>query len=120
MSMHDFTKAEVGKYVGKIAPGVPAFAPVPPVGQRPRCLFCTRELRPNFTDPDRTSTGEGYLAWFKMTLAERKAWRKTHPKVFLGTYGTYGDSRFCGLNCGYRWALQHCTVDTMIGGRKWR
>lgn len=42
-----------------------------------------------------------------LTEAERKQWRKDHPAVFKGTYGGYGDNRFCGLNCGYLWACAH-------------
>jgi hypothetical protein len=72
-----------------------------PVGSRPRCLFCNRELRPNYgydverpwfyNDPDDT---------------RRKAFERDH-KIFKGTYGGYGDNRFCGLNCGYRYAVAH-------------
>jgi ribosomal protein L6P/L9E len=38
--------------------------------------------------------------------AERKAWKKANPPEFLGTYGRHRDNRFCGLNCGYRYALK--------------
>lgn len=118
--MHDFTNAEIGKYAGKIAGRVPAFPSVlPPVGQRPKCLFCARELRPNFSDP-RPNIGSGYVEYMSQTKSERKAWAKAHPKVFLGTYGEYTDSRFCGLRCGYKFALQHTTVDTMDRGKRWR
>jgi len=49
-----------------------------PAGKRPHCRHCNRELR-------------------------LYRWRKAgSPKL----YGTYGDNLFCGLTCGYRWALR--------------
>ena len=71
------------------------------VGQRPRCLSCRKELRPNY----------GYdtvRPWFAEDHdgSQRKAFERDH-KIFEGTYGGYGDNRFCGLNCGYRWAFNH-------------
>lgn len=51
---------------------------VAPRGKRPRCLYCQRELR---LYPQR---------------------RPSEPQK---KYGTYGDNRFCGLTCGWRWAL---------------
>jgi hypothetical protein len=56
-------------------------APVAPAGKRPHCEQCDRELR---------------------VYRYRKAGSKK-------LYGTYGDNRFCGLTCGYRWALRHQT-----------
>jgi hypothetical protein len=29
-------------------------------------------------------------------------------RTFLGTYGAYKDSMFCGLTCAYRWAVGVC------------
>lgn len=100
-----------------------------PVGQRPRCLHCDRELKPNFrresmlhftvptgetvtvtetTDYYKGTKGERTIPLTRpVTSAERKQWRKDHPPVFLGTYGSYKDNRFCGLNCGYDWAVAH-------------
>lgn len=54
-------------------------ANVAPVGKRPHCDQCDRELR---------------------VYRYRKA---GSAKL----YGTYGDNRFCGLTCGYKWALCH-------------
>lgn len=72
--------------------------PLYPVGQRPQCLFCARELRPNFK-------------WVQIPYhfdpQQRKQWRKDHPREFKGTYGSYGDNRFCGLTCGHSWAVRH-------------
>jgi hypothetical protein len=97
-----------------------------PVGQRPRCLYCQHELRPNFKRermPLNIDTGEKFkvrptglganpeeqeiTVTRGLTEDERKQWRKNHPPQFLGTYGGYSDNRFCGLNCGYSWAVRH-------------
>jgi len=56
-----------------------ASAKAAPKGKRPHCLYCRREL------------------WLYR-------WRKAGDKRL---YGTYGDNRFCGQGCGYRWALNH-------------
>ena len=51
---------------------------VAPPGKRPHCLTCGRDL------------------WLY-------TWRDpSHPDKL---YGTYGDNRFCGLRCGYRYAI---------------
>jgi hypothetical protein len=42
------------------------------------------------------------------TDEERKAFKLEHPPQWDGTYGSYRDSRFCGLRCGYHWAVRHC------------
>jgi hypothetical protein len=99
-----------------------------PVGQRPRCLFCQKELRPNYrreSTPLAVQTGETekvrdprsygrsaaeYIdapAIRATTDAEREQFRKDHPPQFIGTYGGYRDNRFCTLTCGYRWAVAH-------------
>ena len=61
-----------------------------PVGQRPKCRYCGKELRPQFRShyPDRGSL------------------RPTH-RTFEGKYGSYGDNLFCGLNHGYYWAVRN-------------
>lgn len=51
-----------------------------PRGKRPHCITCDRELRPY---PRRRPSSPGQL------------------------YGTYGDNRFCGLTCGWRWAIHN-------------
>jgi hypothetical protein len=79
-----------------------------PVGQRPKCLHCNRELRPTFKrehPPLNVPTGETFthmetVDFYKgikeertvpvtrgMTAAERRQWNKDHPPQFLGTYG---------------------------------
>ena len=105
---------------------------LPPVGKRPKCLNCSKELRPNFrrelipfgvrtgkTIKVRTSASYGQSVPTyedapesrSLTPEERKQWRMDHPPYFLGTYGSFGDSRFCGQVCGYRYAVK------MTGGR---
>ena len=37
-------------------------------------------------------------------------------RVWLGHFGGYGDDRFCGLNCGYRWATSHCPFQIRVKG----
>lgn len=72
-----------------------------PKGSRPRCLQCGKELRPNY----------GYdvpRPWFAEDYDGAKARQfELEHKVFKGTYGRYRDNRFCGLNCGYTWAVRH-------------
>jgi hypothetical protein len=72
-------------------------------GQRPRCLHCTHELIPQYTIsppmPDRLADGR--------RKAEREAWEKANPPRFTGNYGRFSDNRFCGLNCGYNYAVAH-------------
>lgn len=71
------------------------------VGLRPRCLHCNRELRPNYGyDVERPWFSEDYDG------AKRRAFEREH-KIFKGTYGRFGNNRFCGLNCGYQFALAH-------------
>jgi hypothetical protein len=79
-----------------------------PVGKRPKCRYCTKELRANFEyNP---------MPFGLRTDAERKAWRKANPRRFFGTYGGYSDNRFCGLYCGYRYAVR-VTLDPLKEGR---
>jgi hypothetical protein len=72
-----------------------------PRGMRPRCLSCKRELRPNYRSPEMP------FRLYSACGPEKKAWKIANPKTFKGTYGSYGDNRFCGLNCGYHWACAH-------------
>jgi hypothetical protein len=79
-----------------------------PKGQRPKCLFCGKELRPVFeqhlpgwgvpSSPD-------YIPGPSLYGDALRAYKETHEwKTFTGRYGGYGDNRFCGLNCGYGYA----------------
>jgi hypothetical protein len=72
-----------------------------PVGSRPRCLFCNKELRPNYGyDVERPWFAEDYDG------SKRKRFEREH-KIFKGTYGVYASNRFCRLNCGYDYAVAH-------------
>ena len=68
-----------------------------PVGSRPRCLNCRKELRPNFRWNPKP---------FLLTVAQTAEWKKNNPRQFLGSYGAYGDDRFCNLTCGYQFAVK--------------
>lgn len=77
-----------------------------PIGRRPRCRCCDKELRPYFVSKPEPG----------------RPWRSDVPKELAG-YGGYGDGFFCGLNCGYEWARRHLERDALapclvkIGGR---
>lgn len=98
-----------------------------PKGQRPRCLYCGKELRPMFDrehPPIQVETGQTFTymetvnystgekretlakQYRTMTEAEKRQFKKEHPPKFLG-YGGFKDNRFCKLNCGYDWAIAH-------------
>jgi hypothetical protein len=51
--------------------------------ERPRCLFCTHPLRA--------------YRWYGFGGSDYAEDR---------LYGGYGDGLFCGVDCGYRWAVQ--------------
>lgn len=76
-----------------------------PVGQRPRCLHCHAELQPRFIEMTPGYGIPGPMLWGSAL----KEWKKQNPgwKIFTGFYGRYKDNRFCGLNCGYDWAVAH-------------
>jgi hypothetical protein len=81
-------------------------APKPsPKGKRPRCLHCTRELEPQFTQPVMPAK-----LLDGRRIAERKAWEKENPERFTGHYGRLKDDCFCGASCGYNWAVEHTPV----------
>lgn len=71
-----------------------------PVGQRPKCRFCHKELMPQFE-----TIPIPYELWSdEKKKAEFKA---ANPKRFTGDYGRYQDNRFCGLTCGWQWAVKN-------------
>lgn len=82
-----------------------------PVGQRPKCLYCHKELRPVF---DSNLPGWGipnspkYIPGPSLYGDALRQWKRDHPewKTFTGKYGSYADNRFCGLNCGYGYAIR--------------
>lgn len=80
-----------------------------PVAQRPRCLYCDRPLRAQFDWPEESQVPSEILGPRTTTTVYFNAvwdWRKAN-KFFSGHYGDYKDDRFCGLNCGYHWAVNH-------------
>ena len=58
----------------------------PATTQRPNCLGCRKPL-PRF-----------------------KFDGKTYDDGMPREWGAYGDNRFCGLSCGWRWACQHAPM----------
>jgi hypothetical protein len=78
-----------------------------PKGQRPRCLYCTKELDPQFiTEAMPPDLADG------RRRTQREAWVKGHPEQFTGDYGRFRDSLFCGASCGYNWAVAHAKKTT--------
>jgi hypothetical protein len=73
-----------------------------PKGQRPRCLHCEKELQPQFDDLSRSVHPILYGAKLEKWKKENPGWQQ-----FTGHYGRYKDDRFCGLNCGYSYAVAH-------------
>jgi len=75
-------------------------------GQRPHCLHCGKELLPQFREmipgmhnvPGKALWGEKLDKW----KAENPGWHQ-----WTEHYGRYNDDRFCGLNCGYSYAVAH-------------
>lgn len=39
-------------------------------------------------------------------------------KFWTGQFGRYGDGMFCGLNCGYRWAVAHAAKQNIKETRR--
>jgi hypothetical protein len=55
--------------------------------------------------PQFNTTSVPYELWQD---AEKKAqFQAANPKQFTGKYGRYADNKFCGLNCGYMWAIRN-------------
>jgi hypothetical protein len=76
-----------------------------PKGQRPRCLHCEKQLEPQFTQavmPAQLKDGRRRV--------ERETWEKSHPAQFTGYYGRFSDNCFCGVTCGYNWAISRAAV----------
>ena len=77
----------------------PAIKPSPK-GQRPRCLSCQKELDPQYTIasmPAKLLDGR--------RVAQREAWEKANKPTFTGHYGRFQDDKFCGVSCGYNYAI---------------
>jgi hypothetical protein len=145
-----------------------------PVGKRPRCWCCNKELRPRYrtvkegshvetkfakqTNPELSAEDDVFfrpyepdeyfdrrpvipgvplnanLRFFEKDdgfdvdrsgdrfrrlsglapnwKAPKTGWfwcytRDSVDRTFLGDYGGYGDNKFCGINCGYAWAVRY-------------
>jgi len=114
-----------------------------PVGQRPKCRACGKELKPNYDSEKVGSHVERkYKKWVDAGLYDRRRTvREVQPDdygakqaedgrwyiehvveekalVFRGTYGRYADDLFCGLNCAYRWAVGVC-IELEKEGEHW-
>lgn len=63
-----------------------------PVNERPRCRFCGKSLKPHF----RYEAGSSFLA--------------PGGSISIDGYGYEGDSHFCGLRCGYHFAVNVLTL----------
>ena len=61
---------------------------------RPNCLACEKPLR-RYKQDGRTFNDGTPQEW-----------------------GDYGDNRFCGLTCGWRWACRHASMPATMKGKK--
>jgi len=75
-----------------------------PVGSRPKCRYCSKELAPQFKT---TPIPDEFWNNLKGDYPKRKQFRIDNPKQFTGNYGHYSDNLFCGINCGYMWAIRN-------------
>lgn len=100
-----------------------------PNGERPHltCLYCGADLAVArfrktvyFETQEQAERYAGRLQpWQRAEIEDRLRMRELnpgHPEYALGTrfgvhfhdsLGGYGDNRFCGLRCGYKYALDH-------------
>ena len=102
-----------------------------PVGRRPRCRYCRKELKPNY-DTRRDGTFKIKRVFVIGARASRRSvdpsdlgakqeanglWYVEHkiPNLVRAFKGTYGrDNLFCGLMCGYRWAQKHAAPGSVV------
>ena len=75
-----------------------------PVGSRPCCFRCGKELKPHFEyDEEKPRLSE------VGSLDALKQWEKEH-KVFAGTYGLLHGGKFCTYLCAARWANKYARI----------
>lgn len=86
--------------------------------ERPKCRCCGKALRkrthsvevPGGAAPPTEVYGKKVVAVVRRkTLAFRRVDDGRHPEsvsVWCGEWGGYGDNFFCGLNCGYKFAVR--------------
>ena len=86
--------------------------------EKPKCRCCGKALRkktysveiPNGAPAPTEVYGEKVVAVVRRkTLSFRRGDSEKSPEsvsVWCGTWGGYGDNFFCGLNCGYKFAVR--------------
>ena len=83
------------------------------VPDRPACLWCfaplSRQTWPAPADVQVGDTLDGFPGEPVVEVLRRSDGGRlgAGSTVWLGRVGRYGDGRFCGLNCGYRWAREN-------------
>lgn len=73
------------------------------VGKKNHCKWCGRKLRPKW----RTAEAPWVRTWHEATKFDAPHQSNFGPSVKYGEpeYGDYRDGHFCGLRCGYDFAL---------------
>lgn len=83
--------------------------------KRPKCKQCGKALNA-YRRSERVNSQAEADALVAKSTAEQQATIKDlsslyrRPEFLVITtrgYGGYGDNLFCGLRCGYKWALAH-------------
>lgn len=84
------------------------------MNDKPTCLFCGKPLRKKSHSLElkageqvpQTLYGKDVVEILRRSrLSHRADGITERASVWCGDWGNYGDNFFCGLNCGYRWAL---------------
>jgi hypothetical protein len=82
------------------------------MSEKPICLFCGKPLR-KYAHSYETVPGTPVPLQVNgkkvvQVLRRKKSIRGEKVErlsLWCGEWGDYGDNFFCGLNCGYRWAV---------------
>lgn len=86
---------------------------------RPKCRYCGRPLTKTTysqeVDAGAPAPAEIYgkkvvSVVFRKSLTYRAAKDQKFPErisLWCGEWGRYGDGKFCGINCGYGWAIRN-------------
>lgn len=84
----------------------------------PRCMLCGKRLRPRTYSVEVPHGTEAPTEVYGAKVVEivsrrplfyRRGDQEAPPdaiSVWCGSWGSYGDNRFCGLRCGYRYAVR--------------
>lgn len=84
------------------------------MNQKPICLLCGKLLRKKAHSLElkagepapQTIYGKDVVEILRRCrLSHRADGITERVSLWCGEWGNYGDNFFCGLNCGYRWAL---------------